>query len=65
MATVESDVIHQVATLDEVRDVLDEMAQEALAISGEEFLERWRAGDLDDLDPTVARLAVFARLLAV
>ena len=63
MATVEFDVVHVETTRDEIRAELDQLAREALGISGEQFVERMSTGDLDAFDPTVARLAVLARLL--
>lgn len=65
MATAEQDVVFQTTTRDELSAELDMLAQESLDLSGEDFIQRWTAGDLDQDDPTVARLAVFARLLRV
>ena len=65
MATAEFDVIHSTTTRDEIRAELDQLVPDALGMSGEEFLQRWNSGELDSFDPTVARLAVFARLLRV
>jgi hypothetical protein len=52
-------------TREEGREILDRAAQEALNISGEEFLARWDAGQYeDDEDPAVTRVAMlipFAR----
>lgn len=63
MATVEFDVVRVETTRDEIRAELDQLAREALDISGEEFVTRLNNGGLDAFDPTVARLAVLARLL--
>ncbi len=63
MATAEFDVVHVETTRDEIRAELDTLAQQALGISGDDFVTRLNSGGLDAFDPTVARLAVLARLL--
>lgn len=65
MATVARDVVFETTTQEEIRTELDQLGHEMLGISGEEFLKQWANGGLDPYDPTVARLAVFARLLSV
>ena len=53
------------ATREEGRVMLDRAAREVLAISGDEFLARWDAGEYRDSDdPAVTRVAMlipFAR----
>jgi hypothetical protein len=53
------------ATREEGRGMLDRAAREVLAISGDEFLTRWDAGEYRDSDdPAVTRVAMlipFAR----
>lgn len=65
MATAEHKVVFETATREEIYAELDQLARETLDISADEFVERWTSGELDPYDPTVARLAVFARLLRV
>ncbi len=59
MATVERKTL----TVEEVRDALDEGARTTLGLSCDDFLARYRTGDLDLDSPTVLRLTVLARLL--
>ena len=47
----------------EVRDEIDRAARDQLGMTGDEFFEQWRAGNLDEFEPKIARLAVLARLL--
>lgn len=63
MATAEHQAVVERLTRDEILDEMDRLAQARLGISGEEFFVRWQAGGLDEFDPTVARIAVLARLL--
>jgi len=53
------------ATRDEGRALLDRAARELLRISGDEFLEKWDAGDYEGADdPALTRVAMlipFAR----
>jgi hypothetical protein len=63
VATVEHDIIYEQVTRDELRTEVDRYACERLGMSGEDFLTRWRAGELDEFSPTVSRIAVLARLL--
>jgi hypothetical protein len=60
MPTVE----HITLTQEEIRKELDDAAQRVLGLDVDEFLERYRAGELDADDPTVLRLTILARLLA-
>lgn len=46
----------------ELHAELDRLAWDRAGISADEFLRRWRAGELDDSEPKIARLAVLARL---
>jgi hypothetical protein len=61
MAT--TDVLFESLTRDELRDELDRLAQEKLGLSADEFIARYRAGELDLDSPAVLRIAVLARLL--
>ena len=63
MATVEHDSVVEHLTREEIAEELDRYATARLGMSGAEFFERWRAGQLDEFDPKVARLAVLARFL--
>ncbi len=64
MATAEHEIVYDIATRDELRAELDKLARERMGITGDEFLERWRAGDLDEFSPTVSGVtAVLARLI--
>jgi hypothetical protein len=53
------------ATRDEGRALMDRAARELLRISGDEFLEKWDAGDYEGVDdPALTRVAMlipFAR----
>ncbi|MBA3891854.1 MAG: hypothetical protein H0X64_15135 [Gemmatimonadaceae bacterium] len=45
------------------RQLLDEKAQQYLGLTGEEFRDRWEAGELDpDADPNVMRVAMLLPL---
>ncbi len=44
-------------TEDEYREFLDQEANRRLGMGAEEFVRRYRAGDLDDSDPDVGMLA--------
>ena len=59
MATVERKTL----TVGEVRKELDERARATLGLGWDEFLARYRAGELDLSSPTVLRLTVLARLI--
>lgn len=63
MATAEFEAIEDRLTRAEIRAELDRAASEQLGMSGEVFFDQWRAGNLDEFDPKIARLAVLARLL--
>lgn len=63
MATAEHQSAIEHLTREEIREEIDRYASARLGMSGEEFLERRRAGELDEFDPKVARLAVLARFL--
>lgn len=50
---------------EQAADAFDAAARRYLGISGEEFLERWRAGDFPDPDsPAVTRVAMLIPLVA-
>jgi hypothetical protein len=55
----------EIRELDAGRELVDEQARKYLGISGEEFIRRWEAGEIDaDEDPDVMRVAMlfgFAR----
>jgi hypothetical protein len=64
MAIAEHDIAgYDVATRDELRGDLDQLSRELLGLNGEEFLEQWKAGRLDDFSPRVSRVALLARLI--
>ncbi len=63
MATVDRHVTVETATRDEILSELDGSARELLGISGDEFLARWRSGELDRSDPAVGQVGVLARLI--
>lgn len=63
MATVEQDIIYERVTHDDLMREIDRLARERLGLSGEAFLARWRAEELDPFSPTVSRIAVLARLV--
>ena len=54
---------YDTATRDELRSDLDQLSRDLLGLSGEEFLEQWKAGKLDDFAPRVSRVALLARLV--
>ena len=63
MATVEDQAPTERVTRHELCAALDSLAQERLGMSAAEFMAALAAGELDPYDPTVARLAILARLL--
>jgi hypothetical protein len=63
MATAEFEAIDDRLTRDDIRHELDRAARESLGMSGDEFFEQWRTGNLDEFEPKIARLAVLARLV--
>ena len=63
MATTEDHVPVERITMRELRAALDSLAQERLGMSAAGFIAALKAGELDPYDPTVARLAILARLV--
>jgi len=63
MATAEHEIVYDIATRDELRGELEKLARERLGMSADDFLEQWKAGDLDEFSPTVSRVALLARLI--
>lgn len=55
---------YEIATRDEICAELDRLARERLDMSGEDFLRRLSAGELDEYSPSVSRIAVLARIIA-
>lgn len=55
---------YEIATRDEICAELDRLARERLDMSGEDFLRRLSAGELDEYSPSVSRIAVLARIFA-
>lgn len=63
MATVDEYVPAERVTTKELYAALDALTQERLGQSADEFIAALKAGDHDVYSPTVARLAILARLL--
>ena len=63
MATVEFEAAEERLSRADIHAELDRAARERLGMSADEFLERLAAGDLDEFEPKIARLAVLARLI--
>lgn len=55
--------VHEKVTRDRLHEQLDELTREKLALSADEFIERYRAGTLDLTSASMSNLAVLARLL--
>jgi len=63
MATAEDHAPSERVTSQELRAELDSLANERLGMSGNQFLQQLRAGELDPYSPRVSRLAILARLI--
>ena len=63
MATAENHSAAESVTTQELCAALDLLAQERVGMSGGEFIAALKGGELDPYDPTVARLAILARLV--
>lgn len=63
MATAENHAPTEHVTTQELWAALDSLARERMGTSAAGFITALKAGDLDPYDPTVARLAILARLV--
>ena len=50
-------------TNEEFREIFDAEAQRRLGISGDEFVQRWHAGEYPDWDPELAKLVMMLPFL--